>query len=258
MDSRILAPFLKLKAKYRNMIPSSQKMKLAIMQPYFMPYIGYFQLLNAVDVFIVYDNIQFTKKGWFHRNRILVNGKDKMLSIPLKKDSDYLNISQRYLADNFDKVKSKILRRITQSYLKAPYYGEVMPIIEKCFEKDTGNMFEFIYNSLKQTVQFLEIETPIIISSEVSIDHSLKSQTKVIAFCKELGADIYINPIGGKSLYDFNSFNKEGIDLKFLQPDSIEYKQFGNDFVPWLSIVDVMMFNPVFKIRKYLNQYLLV
>ena len=233
-------------------------MNLSIMQPYFLPYIGYFQLIPATQRFVVYDNIKFTKKGWFHRNRILVNGKDKMFSIPLKKNSDYLNVSQRYLADNFDQEKSKILRRITQSYLKAPYYGEVMPIIEKCFEKGTGNMFEFIYNSLKQIMQFLEIETQMIISSKVSIDHGLKSQAKVIAFCKELGADIYINPIGGKCLYDFNSFNKEGIGLKFLQPDSIEYKQFGNDFVPWLSIVDVMMFNPVFKIRKYLNQYSLV
>ena len=233
-------------------------MNLAIMQPYFMPYIGYFQLLNAVDVFVVYDNIQFTKKGWFHRNRILANGKDKMFSTPLKKDSDYLNVSQRYLADNFDKEKNRILRRITQSYLKAPYYKKVMPIIEKCFEKGTGNLFEFIYNSLKHIAQFLEIKTQMIISSKVSIDHSLKSQAKVIAFCKELGADSYINPVGGKSLYDVNAFKKEGVDLKFLQSNFFEYKQLGNDFVPWLSIVDVMMFNSIFKIQKYLNQYSLV
>ncbi|CAB1083437.1 FIG00904907: hypothetical protein [Olavius algarvensis Delta 1 endosymbiont] len=118
-------------------------MKLAVMQPYFMPYIGYFQLMNAVDVFVVYDNIQFTKKGWFHRNRILVEGKDKMFSIPIKKNSDYLSVSKRYLADNFDKEKNKILRLITQSYQKAPCYAGVMPIVEKCFDKGSGNLFEY-------------------------------------------------------------------------------------------------------------------
>jgi len=116
----------------------------------------------------------------------------------------------------------------------------------------------YIYNSLKQIVQFLGIETNMIVSSEVSIDHSLKSKAKVIAICKEIGADIYINSVGGKSLYDVNEFKKEGVNLRFLITEFFEYKQFGNQFVPWLSILDKMMFNSVYKIREYLNKYFLV
>jgi hypothetical protein len=138
-------------------------MKLAIMQPYFMPYIGYFQLLNAVDKFVLYDNIQFTKKGWFHRNRILVNGTDKMFSVPLKKDSDYLQVVQRELADCFDQESQKIIRTISASYRKAPYYEEVMPIVEKCFHCSSRNLFQFIYRSLILLMQHLEIDTDIII-----------------------------------------------------------------------------------------------
>lgn len=225
-------------------------MKVSIMQPYFFPYIGYFQLINAVDVFVVYDNIQFTKKGWFHRNRILVGGKDKMFSIPLKKDSDYLNVVQRVLADNFDIEKKRILRRIAQSYHKAPYYNDVMPLVEECFQKGSGNLFEFIYASLRRIIQFLHIETEMMISSSIAIDHTLKSQQKVLNICTSIGADVYINPIGGKELYEVKEFQKQGIKLRFLKAKPFTYVQFGNEFLPWLSIIDVMMFNPPETIRQ--------
>ncbi len=97
-------------------------MKVAIMQPYFLPYIGYFQLINAVDKFVIYDNIEFTKKGWINRNRILVNGKDEFISLPITKASDFLHANQRYLASNFENEKNKILRKIKESYRKAPYF----------------------------------------------------------------------------------------------------------------------------------------
>jgi len=230
-------------------------MKIAIMQPYFFPYIGYFQMINAVYVFVVYDNIQFTKKGWFHRNRILVNGRDKMFSVPLKKDSDYLYVAQRELADSFDNESKKIIRKIKAAYLKAPYYKEVMPLIEECFQRGSGNLFDFIHTSLKLLTQFLQIDTKIIISSAIDIDHTLKSQDKVLAICKNLNADIYINAIGGQNLYLPEVFRNKGIELCFLKTKPIEYKQFDNDFVPWLSIIDVMMFNSKERITEYLHDY---
>jgi len=233
-------------------------MKVAIMQPYFMPYIGYFQLLNAVDVFVAYDNIQFTKKGWFHRNRILVNGEDKMFSVPLKKDSDYLNVSQRELAHNFDSESKKLNRKLKASYQKAPYYREVMPLVEECFQRGTGNLFDFIYTSLKLLTQVLQIDTKIIISSSIDIDHTLKSQDKVLAICKNLNADIYINAIGGRDLYAADVFRDEGIKLRFIKTKHLEYKQFDNEFVPWLSIIDVMMFNSKERIKDYLQYCSLV
>lgn len=230
-------------------------MKLAIMQPYFMPYISYFQLINAVDVFVVYDNIQFTKKGWFHRNRILVNGKDKMFSVPLKKDSDYLDVAKRELADSFDNESKNIIRKIKAAYQKSLYYNEVMPLVEKCFQRGSGNLFDFIYASLTLLTQFLQIDTDIIISSSIDIDHTLKSQDKVLAICKNLNTDIYINAIGGQELYVAEAFRNEGIELRFIKTSPIEYKQFDNEFVPWLSIIDVMMFNSKERIKEYFHDY---
>ncbi len=230
-------------------------MKLAIMQPYFMPYIGYFQLINAVDVFVVYDNIQFTKKGWFHRNRILVNGRDKLFTLPLKKDSDYLDVAHRQLADSFDNESRKIIRQIEAAYRKAPNYKEVMPLVEACFQRGSGNLFDFIHTSLTLLTQFLQIDTDMIISSSIDIDHTLKSQDNVLAICKKLNADIYINAVGGQKLYVAEDFRNKGIKLRFIKAKPIEYSQFDKEFVPWLSIIDVIMFNSKERIKEYLHHY---
>lgn len=231
-------------------------MKVAIMQPYFFPYIGYFQLLQAVDVFVIYDNIQFSKKGWINRNRILVNEKDEYFTLPLKKDSDYLNVVDRKLSDNFEQDKVKTLRKIKECYRKAPFFDEAFPLVENAFNYQSGNLFDFILNSLKLQLEFLGIfSTEIVISSSLEIDHSLKSQDKVIAICESLKASAYFNPIGGLDLYDTESFEKQNIKLNFMKSNPIEYPQLGNAFVPWLSIIDVMMFNDKATIKKYLDDF---
>ena len=218
-------------------------MKLAIMQPYFFPYIGYFQLMNAVDEFVVYDNIEFTKKGWINRNRILVNGKDSYITLPLKKDSDFLDVRDRYLADTWPLEKRKMLNRIVESYRKAPQFSAVYPIIEKCIVFDENNLFKFIINSLTTVKEYLGIQSSFVISSAMPIDHALKAEKKVIAICKAGEADVYINSIGGMALYSKEAFNEKGISLEFIKSKPYEYAQFGDAFVPWLSIIDVMMFN---------------
>ena len=230
-------------------------MKLAIMQPYFLPYIGYMQLINAVDCFVVYDNIKYTKKGWFHRNQILVNGNAKMFSVPIKKDSDCLDVSSRKLASNFDIETQKILRLIEASYRKAPNYKEIMPLLEKCFKCNSDNLFSFIHASLILLLQFFEIDTKIIVSSSVDVDHTLKSQDKIIAICKSLGSETYINAIGGQCLYSKAVFEKIGIELLFLKTKPITYDQFGIKFIPSLSIIDVMMFNSKEQINVMLEEY---
>lgn len=230
-------------------------MKIAIMQPYFFPYIGYFQLINAVDKFVIYDNIEFTKKGWINRNRILVNGKDEYITLPLKKDSDYLNIAQRCLTDTYKIERVKLLRRINGSYRKAPQFNEVYSLVEVIINTEEENLFEFTHQSLENICQYLNIKTEFIISSKISIDHQLKSQEKVIAICKALNANQYINPIGGVELYSKEIFQQNNIELNFIKPDTIEYMQFTNQFIPWLSIIDVMMFNSKEKIHRYLNSF---
>lgn len=230
-------------------------MEIAIMQPYFFPYIGYFQLMNAVDEFVIYDNIEFTKKGWINRNRILINGKDSYVTIPLKKDSDYLDVKDRYISDVWIFEKQKMLNRITQAYRKSPHFDIVYPVIEECIVLDEINLFDFILNSLVIVKDYLEIPTPISISSALSVENELKSASKVIAICKAKKASTYLNPVGGVKLYEKDIFRHAGIKLQFLKTADIKYKQFKNDFVPFLSIIDVMMFNSKGEIKEYLKSY---
>jgi len=228
--------------------------KLAIMQPYFLPYIGYFQLMNVVDEFVIYDNIEFTKKGWFNRNRILVNGKDSYITIPLKKDSDYLDVKDRYLADIWSSERNKMLNKIISSYRKSPNFNSIYPLIKECIMFEERNLFKFILNSLNLIKNYLGISTPLLTSSTISIDHELKAEKKVVEICKARNASIYLNSIGGIELYKKDDFKDEGIDLYFLKTSDVIYKQFNNDFVPSLSIIDVMMFNSKERINEMLKQ----
>jgi hypothetical protein len=228
-------------------------LKLSAHQPYFFPYIGYFQLMNLVDEFVVYDNIEFTKKGWINRNRILVNGSDAYITLPLKKNSDYLEIKDRYLSDDWKTESKKMLNRITESYRKAPYFESVFPLIEKTLLFADRQLFNFIFNSLCLAKDFLDIKTSLIISSTLPIDHHLKSTEKVITLCKYQNAKTYINPIGGIQLYNKEEFKKELLELKFIKTNHIIYPQFKNEFIPYLSIIDMMMFNSKVEIKNHLN-----
>lgn len=224
---------------------------VAIMQPYFLPYIGYFQLMAAVDVFIVYDNIKYTKKGWINRNRMLQNGKDAMFSLPLKSGSDSLDVCERELATDFN--RDKLLNQFKGAYRRAPYFERTFPLVEQIVRYEDMNLFRFLYNSIVKTCEHLGITTRIIVSSEIAIDHQLKNQDKVLALCEAVGASTYLNTIGGMALYAKEDFLSNGIELKFIRPTPFEYPQFDGQFVPWLSIIDVMMFNPLEETGKVIS-----
>lgn len=211
------------------------------MQPYFFPYIGYFQLMAAVDMFIVYDNIKYTKKGWINRNRMLQNGKDVMFSLPLKSDSDTLDVRDRKLGSDFN--RDKLLNQLKAAYRLAPYFSQTFPLVEQIVRHQDTNLFRFLHHSIVKTCEHLGITTEIRISSEIAIDHDLTNQDKVRALCQAVGASTYVNAIGGIELYSKERFREKGIELKFIQSKQFEYSQFGKEFVPWLSIIDVMMFN---------------
>lgn len=228
-------------------------MTLGIMQPYFLPYIGYFQLIAAVDNFIVYDNIKYTKKGWINRNRLLSKGEAATFSLPLRKDSDTLNIMDREISESFD--KKKLLNQFIGAYSKAPYFEKTIAIIEEILLYDTSNLFCFLKNSITAVCKHLDIQTRILDSSSLPIEHSLKSQDKVLALCEATRATTYINPIGGLDLYSREDFNAHGIELKFIQSELHPYPQNNHDFVPWLSIVDVLMFNPLQDVSTMLKYY---
>jgi hypothetical protein len=222
------------------------------MQPYFLPYIGYFQLLASVDQFIVYDNIKYTKKGWINRNRMLLNGTDARFSLPLKKGSDSLDVVERELAAEFD--RSKLLNQFKGAYRRAPQFELTYPVLEWIVQHEEPNLFRYIHHSIVQLCEHLNISTEIRISSELLIDHALKGQDKVLALCKAANADTYINTIGGVELYAKDDFRIQGIDLQFIKARPFEYPQFGAPFVPWLSIVDVLMFNSLNTVRSYINE----
>jgi hypothetical protein len=218
-------------------------MRVGIMQPYFLPYVGYFQLISAVDAFIIYDNIKYTKKGWINRNRMLCNGSDAIFSLPLRGASDSLNVSQRELASDFD--PKKLLQQFKGAYATAPQFDKTYPVLERIMQYGDANLFKFVHHSVVRMCEHLGIQTEIRISSRIDIDHGLRGQEKVLALCKATGANTYINPIGGVELYSRNDFRTHGIDLKFVKTRPFEYAQFGSEFVPWLSIVDALMFNPM-------------
>ena len=208
-----------------------------------------------MDVFVVYDNIQFSKKGWFHRNNVLINGNKMLFSLPLKKDSDYLDVLDRYLAESSEKKINKILEKIKHAYKKAPFFSDAFPIIEDIFLYNEKNLFKYIYYSIIKICRYLAIDTKIVISSGIDIDHSLKSSEKVIAINKELNAKTYINAIGGQTLYDHSKFCNENIALLFLESEVPKYKQFNNEFISYLSIVDIMMFNSRDEIKEMLKKF---
>ena len=216
-------------------------MKAVIMQPYLLPYIGYFQLMKTADVFVVYDNIKYTKKGWINRNRFLRNGADVLFSVPLKKDSDFLDVRERFIAPDFD--STSVLNPLREAYRRAPHFDAAFPVVERVFGNPERNLFAFILASMKEACGYLGIDTRVVVSSTLPVDHALQGQDRVLSLTEAVGADTYVNPPGGVDLYSKADFDARGITLRFLKPRPFEYPQFGAPFVPWLSIVDVMMFN---------------
>ncbi|WP_084426850.1 WbqC family protein [Aequorivita capsosiphonis] len=233
--------------------------KIGIMQPYFLPYIGYFQLMNMVDEFVIYDNIEFSRASWIRRNRMLQNGKDAYFILPVKKDSDFLDVDQRYLVADFKTEGAKLLRKVEANYRKAPYFDTFFPLVEKiiCFEDH--NLFNYILHSVETIKEYLEIKTPIKVFSKIGKEiNQLKAQDKVIGVCKALHATHYINSVSGEELYSVEDFANEQIKLCFYKTKNVEYPQFDQAFVPFLSILDVCMFNSVDQIQTYLKEYQII
>lgn len=229
---------------------------VAIMQPYFLPYIGYFQLIAACDVFVVYDNIKYTKKGWINRNRMLRNGADAMFSLPLQGAPDHLDVDGRQLADTPD--RHRWLAQLKGAYGRAPHYAATLPLLERIAGIDEDNLFRFLHGALLATCAHLGIDTPIRIASTIPADHGLKSEERVLAICEALGASRYVNPIGGTELYSRDTFAARSMALNFLRARPLVYPQFAQDeaaFVPWLSIVDVLMFNPLETVRGWVRTH---
>ena len=228
------------------------------MQPYFFPYIGYWQLMNVVDQYVVYDDVNYKKGSWVNRNRILTLKKLEgwsYINLNLDHASAYKKFNEiSVLRDR--KYKDNFFGIIKDSYKKAPFFLDVFPLLEKIMMQDETNLANFLKFSFDVINSYLGIHTKFILSSNISKNNELKKEEKVIDICKILGADQYYSAMGGWNLYSKEEFAKHGIEFIFLKTkDSIRYQQFQNEFIPNLSIIDVMMFNDVPTIQKMLLEY---
>ena len=229
-------------------------MRLAIMQPYFMPYLGYFQVMAAVDTYVVYDDVNYIKGGWVARNNFLIGGEKKMFGIQLNGASPNKLFSEIDIRDDF----RKFLNMLRLNYKKAPFFDEVMPLMERICAFEDKNLVAFYFNSYREILDYLKVDTKLVLSSTLDKDCSLHAQDKVLDICRCLGATQYINAIGGQELYSREAFKERGVRLNFLRTDDIVYNQFGGDFVPGLSIVDVLMFGRAQGTRELLGCYSLI
>ena len=227
------------------------------MQPYFFPYIGYFQLLSMVDKYVVYDNAFFSNNKWGFRNEILINGAPGFFRVKTMKASQSKRFNEIKISEDAESKKNNI-RTLECAYAKAPHFPEVMPILEKFLMEEYDNLSEYNVASNRLICNYLGIKTEILLFSELDCSRDLKRQYRIFDVCRILGGNEYINAIGGMELYDFEEFRQNGIELAFLKSDDIKYPQFGGKFVPSLSIIDVMMFNSVPEIQDMLKRYTLI
>ena len=233
-------------------------MKTAIMQPYLFPYIGYFQLIHAVDQFVLYDDVAYIKNGWINRNRYLLNGQAKYFTLSLGGASSFKLINETFILENVNhRTKEKALKNLVMAYGKAPFFKPVYELIKEIILNPENNIAKYNENIIRKICNLLNIDTRIITSSNLGKDPALKSQDKVIDICKRLHTNVYINAIGGKELYAHDDFERNGMQLKFLKPclEKVTYHQFEAPFLPGLSIVDILMFNSCQEIRIFLDKY---
>jgi len=230
------------------------KMRVGSNQPYLFPYIGYWQLMNLADIYVISDSMQYIKKGYVNRNNILIDGKKHLFTLEvLGVKSDTL-INEVQVGNN----RKKITKSIYNAYVKAPYFKEVYPLIKKILLYEETNLAKYLGNSIQKIAAYLEMDTKFIYLSELQGETSLRAQERTIDINKRLNAGHYVNAIGGQALYSKDDFSKENIKLSFLKSENIEYKQFYNEFVPYLSMIDIMMFNAKEQIQEMLKAYTLV
>lgn len=227
-------------------------MKLGIMQPYFMPYIGYFQLMKAVDKYVVYDDVNYIKGGWANRNHILINGEKEMFTVTLQKASQNKLFNEIVIGDDF----KKLMKTLQMNYSRAINFDQTMVLMERIISFPNKQLAVFIANSFREILSYLSVETEILMSSEIPKDNSLRGKDKILQICEILGADTYYNAVGGKNLYDQEEFREHGITLNFVDSLPQVYSQLHTrEFVSGLSMVDVLMNNTKDEVNRLLDSF---
>ena len=226
------------------------------MQPYFFPYLGYFQLLAAVDELVVQDAVTFIKGGWINRNRILANGAAALFTVPLAKHPAAASIRDVEVdRAGRSKWQRKLLARLDAAYRTAPFFREVRPLVEEVVLAPTDRIGALAEKSVRSVAAHLGIATRIDSSAAHEGAVALKGEERVLDLCRTKGAATYLNLPGGRALYSAERFRASGIALRFVAPRRIEYPQTGAKFVSDLSIIDVLMFNSRDRASELLGEF---
>lgn len=224
------------------------------MQPYFLPYIGYYQLAAAVDKFVILDDVNFIKRGWINRNTIVRDRASHWMTIPLTAASQNVLIRDLDIAPD-DGWKCKLKTTVDHAYRKAPMFDEVSLLFHAMLDGAGGNLSNFLVGTLGEILGILHIKTQVIPTSGVFHKGELRGQARIIQICKELDAGTYVNLPGGRQLYQSDSFQSEGIELCFLEPTVRAGQiQSGLQGSLHISILDLLMRNPIESLIAALQQ----
>ena len=231
---------------------------VGIMQPYVFPYIGYFHLIQASSMFVFYDDVTYIKGGWINRNRIInKEKKDLVFTIPISKASSYKLIKEISPALNA-KWKNKFYKQLIQNYSKAPFFDSAIEPIMSVFARQYTDVTDLAIESISVIYSFLGIKFKFTKSSIISPEsRGMEKTDRLITIIKQLGYKNYVNPAGGREIYSKKYFSNHGVSLFFIKSIPIEYRQYSEKFVPWLSIIDIIMFNDKESTIELLGAYCL-
>lgn len=228
---------------------------IAIMQPYIFPYIGYFHLIQASSMFVFYDDVHYIKRGWINRNRILNNETDLLFTIPVEKASSNKLIKDITPSVD-DKWKDTFHKKLLHCYKKAPFFADCIEPVMSVFSKEYSDITDLAIESISAVYSYLGIDFVHTKSSKCSpLTKGMEKADRLIAISKILGSNNYVNAVGGKELYSKEQFLKNGINLSFVKSNPVEYSQYSDRFVPWLSIIDIIMFCSKEQVSDFLSEY---
>lgn len=226
-------------------------MKLAVMQPYLFPYIGYYQLAHAADLFIIYDDVQYIKRGYINRNYVLCNGEPKRFTLPVPGASQNVRICDLSFSADVKKIEGLI----KHAYSKAPYFNEVFPLVCEVLRYRDRSIGPLCRYSIELIFDYLQLPVSLKLASSVDYDRDLPAADRLLELCKVHKAHEYINSAGGRSLYAPDYFESKGINIRFLDSEPIPYPQGCSHFVANLSFVDTLMWCSKAEVTKRLNSY---
>lgn len=239
-------------------------MKIGIMQPYFMPYIGYWQRIHAVDVHVIFDDVNYIKSGWMHRNRIIINGCTHYLHLSVRKASQNKKINETFIIAE-KALQERMLKTLECSYRKAPFFADAMEVLTDIIMQKEENLAKYLSFQIQKICWYFGIKTKILISSDIDKNNSLKGQEKIMDICKQVGKSAYaggityVNASSGEHLYNKNDFRNQNLNLEFIKnKSSVYYTQMRcESFIPSLSVIDIMMNCSLDSIQKLLNDYVI-